>query len=384
MLAKSFALILVSHGFISFAATNELVKPKWYDELIAAIKADDVDSLERIFSTNSLATDVALNVNSSTPLMVASSLGSRESVRWLLGRGALVNARSGLKDREKPPGVADCTPLHMASARNHLEIARLLIDHDADLSQRDGNGNTPFMIACAKGHLETVKLLMEHGANIEKPNGNGWTAFLVAVSQNQFAVAKFLLDQGANMNAEFPNGRSALMQASESGNEQLVNLLIEKGSNVNHTDSTGSTALIDAAVEGRANIVTLLIQKGAEMNRQNKEGWTALMEAAAHGHCETVKVLCKSGADASLTNYSGRAAFDYAKGITGTKVLAKNSNLRSLIENGSIKQEDRYYVMLRIRGEGDFDCVTKTLGDYQKNLQDKPRRGLETGQELHH
>ncbi len=369
--SQTFGLILVLCACLCGAAA-EFSKPKWYDELVTAIKANNVASFERVYATNSLTPDTALNVNASTSLMVASSLGSLDVVKWLLSRGVNVKARTILEDPEKSPGVADCTALHLACARNHVEVAKVLIEHGADLSQQDGNGNSPFILACAKGHLEMIRLLIEHGANVEMTNGHSWTPLLVAVDQDQVAVAKFFISQGANINAKYPNGRNALMKAAELGNEELVNLFIEKGADVNHTNSSGANALIDAAVAGHDKVVKLLIQGGAKLDRRDEEGWTALMKAAAHGHCETVKALCAAGANPATTNKLGRTGFDYAKGITGTNVLTKTSNLQPLIDSGSIAREDLYYVILRVAGEGDFDCVTKVLADYNKRFIPKP------------
>ena len=258
------------------------------------IKVDDVTSVERLYSTNAIVPDAVMNANSVTPLMLASLYGSHDVAKWLLVRGAKANARTVLKDPDKFPTVGDCTALHMACARNHLDVARLLIEHGADLSQKDGNGNTAFILACAKGQLETIKLLIEHGASINAPNSYHWTPLSVAADQDQSVLAEFLITQGADVNAG--GGRTPLMRASERGNESLVRLLIKQGASVNHTNLGGASALLDAAVEGHAEVVKLLIQNGAKLDRQNEEGWTALAEAAAHGHCETVRIRRVVGA----------------------------------------------------------------------------------------
>lgn len=380
---QTLGLILSACICLSCSRTTQFSKPKWHDDLVAVIKVDDVSSVERIYSVNSLQPDALLNVNSVTPLMLASFYGSQNVAKWLLVRGAKANARTVLKDPDKFPTVGDCTALHMAGARNHLEVARLLVEHGADLSQKDGNGNTAFILACAKGHLETIKLLIEHGAKTDAPNGDGWTPLLVAADRGQSAVAEFLIAQAADINAGYPGGRTVLMKASERGNEALVRLLIEKGASVNHTNFDGANAIMDAAVEGHAGVVTLLIQKGAELDQQNDEGWTALMKAAAHGHCETVTVLCEAGAEPTRTNKFEHTALDYAKGLAGTNVLMKHTDLRPLIDNGAIAQEDLYYVMLRIGSEGNFDCVTKVLENYVKHRQQKPKNFIEAIKEPH-
>lgn len=355
--------------FSTASKAQEAPKPKWYDGLVAAIRRDDPDAVAQIFSTNALAADVALNTNGSTALMVASSLGAREVVKWLLAQGANVKASTVLKDPEKPPGVAGFTALHFASGRNQVEIAGLLIERGAVVGQKDGSGNSPFTLACAKGHLEVIKFLMKQGVKIEDPNGDGWTPLLVAVSQKQTRVAEFLIAQGANINAEYPNRRNALMTAAEQGNEPLVRLLIEKGADVNHLSDNDATALVDAAVEGQAKVVKLLIQNGAKIDQRDQEGWSALMKAAAHGHCEAVKILCEAGANPSFTNNFSHTVFDYARGLTGTNVLTKDSNLRPFVENGSISQDDLYYVMARLSGDGDYDCALRVLEDHQKRFR---------------
>lgn len=365
-------VLVVGLLFCTSSKAQEASKPKWYDGLIAAIRSDNSNAVAQIFSTNALATDVALNANASTALMVASSLGARDVVKWLLTQGADVKASTVLRDPEKPPGVAGFTALHFACGRNQVEIAGLLIERGAVIGQKDEDGNSPFVFACAKGHLEVVKFLLTSGAKIEELNGYGWTPLLVVVSKKQTKVAEYLIAQGANVNSKYPNGRTALMTAAEQGDELLAQLLIEKGADVNQLSDSHGTALIDAAVEGQAKVAKLLIQNNAKIDQRNQEGWSALMKAVAHGHCETVKILCEAGANPSFTNNFSHTAFDYARGLTGTNVLTKDINLSPLIENGSISRDDLYYVMARLSGDGDYDCVLKVLEEYQKRVRGNP------------
>jgi ankyrin repeat protein len=53
-----------------------------------------------------------------------------DAVKWLLERGADVNARWD-------HGGADVAPLHLAAARGHVEMVRLLLSAGADTSIRD-------------------------------------------------------------------------------------------------------------------------------------------------------------------------------------------------------------------------------------------------------
>jgi ankyrin repeat protein len=57
------------------------------------------------------------------------------------------------------------TPLHAASADGHLEIARLLLEHRADVNARAINRETPLHVASRMGHVGIVRLLLEYGAD---------------------------------------------------------------------------------------------------------------------------------------------------------------------------------------------------------------------------
>ncbi|KAH9046646.1 ankyrin repeat protein, partial [Lactarius hengduanensis] len=53
------------------------------------------------------------------------------------------------------------TPLHQASSKGLLEVARLLLSYGANVDEKDGEGRTPLQVT---EHQEMTKLLLEHGA----------------------------------------------------------------------------------------------------------------------------------------------------------------------------------------------------------------------------
>jgi ankyrin repeat protein len=90
-----------------------------------------------------------------TPLfLVAERKGERalDLVRRLLERGA------------DPNIYIYSTPLHEASSRGLLEVARLLLSYGAKVDAKDWKDKTPFQVAASNGHHEITKLLLEHGA----------------------------------------------------------------------------------------------------------------------------------------------------------------------------------------------------------------------------
>ena len=93
-------------------------------------------------------------------------------VQDLIERGADVGAKSD----------EGHTPLHLAAARNDLELAKLLIDRGADVNVEDEDGWTPLHLASYKDNIEIVKLLLDAGADVEAKDNHGMTPFDLAES----------------------------------------------------------------------------------------------------------------------------------------------------------------------------------------------------------
>ncbi|KAH9077552.1 hypothetical protein EDB83DRAFT_1490622 [Lactarius deliciosus] len=133
--------------------------------------------------------------NRRIPLHVAALNMELEAVQVLLDHNADVNSRT-VKDKSPlydtisyndrhPDGVrvavvrrllehgADpnacdhdhLTPLHQASSRGFLEVARALLSYGANVDKKDQEGidRTPFELASSNGHHEITKLLSEYG-----------------------------------------------------------------------------------------------------------------------------------------------------------------------------------------------------------------------------
>ena len=62
------------------------------------------------------------------------------------------------------PNDAHRTPLHEASSRGSLEVARLLLSYGAKVDEKDEDGKTPLQVAESESHEELMKLLLAHGA----------------------------------------------------------------------------------------------------------------------------------------------------------------------------------------------------------------------------
>ena len=95
------------------------------------------------------------------------SLGTTRSPLYLLDQGTQVNSPS-----HNPQMVM---PLHSAVAGGHLEIARALLEHEAQVNAAQAGGFTPLHGAAQNGQVEMVRLLLDFGADVNLHNKDGKT-----------------------------------------------------------------------------------------------------------------------------------------------------------------------------------------------------------------
>ncbi len=100
------------------------------------------------------------------------------------------------------------TPLHVASEHNRIDVAKALIDAQANINQTDGrglHGDTPLHIASANGHIKIVKLLIAAGADVNKYGREqyGSTPLDYAARRGHTEIAKLLIAAGAHETAMY-------------------------------------------------------------------------------------------------------------------------------------------------------------------------------------
>jgi uncharacterized protein len=232
----------------------------------------------------------------STALMFAAQQSDASYTRILLAAAANPNdvmPRTGL------------TPLIIASAMGHLDVATLLLDQKADPNAVGGDGYTSLhRAALDKTALQVVKTLLAHGAkpNVrlkqEKPtattvNGvslQGATPLLLAAEINNLGAVKTLLEGGADPLVPTEKNTTPLMLAAGGGTDvvrprsareratalQTVKLLVERGADVNGVGQFGWTPLHGASYQGLNDVIEFLVAKGAKLDAKDSFGQTPL------------------------------------------------------------------------------------------------------------
>lgn len=57
------------------------------------------------------------------------------------------------------------TPIHLAAEHGHLEVSRMLLDHNAEVDAMHEHGYAPLLKGSASGNLDIVQLLLDNNAN---------------------------------------------------------------------------------------------------------------------------------------------------------------------------------------------------------------------------
>jgi serine/threonine-protein phosphatase 6 regulatory ankyrin repeat subunit B len=121
------------------------------------------------------------------------------------------------------------TSLMAASLNGKEDMVKFLIDKGADVNAKANDGTTALMMASEEDQKEVVPMLLAKGADVNAKSKE-WSVTTVG-------------DLGA-LKTTHANGTTALMVASQSGYKDIVKqLLLAKGIDVNAKSEKGQTAL---------------------------------------------------------------------------------------------------------------------------------------------
>ncbi|CAF4311681.1 unnamed protein product, partial [Adineta steineri] len=111
------------------------------------------------------------NINKCGVLVVAAQNGHEKVVDYLLKRGCDVNRR--VRNYNE-------SALHAASRRNHLCIVNLLLKYGANSTLRDKQKRTALDYAIHKRHVEIAKVLINHQHGCFNMSPSGYTPLMLA------------------------------------------------------------------------------------------------------------------------------------------------------------------------------------------------------------
>uniref|UniRef100_A0A0K8S308 Uncharacterized protein n=1 Tax=Lygus hesperus TaxID=30085 RepID=A0A0K8S308_LYGHE len=212
----------------------------------------------------------------------------------------ILNNTNWKLDVNKP----DCnglTPIHLATERGHLSVAKLLVEAGADMMIKS-YGSSILHFSCRSGDQSLIEwcLKTEHKKSLLICVDRALrTPLHIAAEGGHFEAVKLLVDAGASISTTSEGDRSLLHHAVMSGNNLLVEWLIQEGNvrkcfNVDSTMADGRTPILLAAEQGQLDIIKLLIDAGGDVKRRCKNHYSIIHYAVISESFEVVEWCLKN------------------------------------------------------------------------------------------
>ncbi|KAL4155877.1 hypothetical protein PRNP1_007978 [Phytophthora ramorum] len=243
--------------------------------------------------------------------------GLLDTVRVLLEEGD-VDVNAALDDW-------GTTPLMFSTQKGHLAVMHYLLEHGAEVDEKDTNGATALMYHCGQPEnvsLDVLKFLAtDMKADVNAVDNGGRTPLMIYVLSRYVSldVVKFLvMDMKVDVNAVDNGGRTPLMYASDSRNVSLdvmKFLVTEAKADANAVDKYGETPLmwLCRSADVWLDMVEFLVTEAkADVNAVDNMRKSALIQAAFRGYRTTVEKLLSLDADPTLRDKNYKTARDYA------------------------------------------------------------------------
>lgn len=135
--------------------------------------------------------------------------------------------------------------LFQAIETGDLATLKILLQSGCNLEQKNCNALTPMQVAVALDHVEIARTLLSAGATLD---GLDEHIFGNAVYRRKLDTISFLIEIGIDVNMRFyeDEDRTALMEAVNTGDLDIVKKLVESGADVNAVSRKNAYALMNA------------------------------------------------------------------------------------------------------------------------------------------
>lgn len=292
-------------------------------------------------------------------LLACGGEGDLEIVKILLNLGS----DTGVSDE-----VGDTALIH-AAARGYVTCVRALVEVEKiNVNQTNKLGQPALLLACVEeGNKDVVKVLLDHGADPSIADNDGDTALMQAAANGYTNCVKALMASGrVDINQINKRGRHALFMAcEEEENEEMVKLLLDHHVDINMQDNLGRTVLVNLTLfnstPSNERVIRMLVDRlDSKMLLFHKE--ILRLIAVAHSvsgvGCSQIKV---NGKDCIPVELEGGSPKYWMK------KMSKATNEFSM-QYPEILQEDVSRQLIQMLNSGIFDSNHELLKRHSEGL----------------
>ena len=200
-------------------------------------------------------------------LWEATEAGDLQRVEAVLAEGANAVVKRSLR----------MTPLKRASSCGHLGIVNAMLDSEGSPERQKKWATSALGHAVLSGHIEVARSLIEHGADLSRKVGRVDVLYTSVKRRHGKMARFFLLEHPEVVTSDKNRLGQILFQAIDSGDKELVELLLERG-----FGGGKNIALSYAVSRNREGAVRELLELGADPNSRS-QGLSMLRQAKARG-----------------------------------------------------------------------------------------------------
>jgi ankyrin repeat protein len=251
-----------------------------------------------------------------TPLVAALAAGHYQTAKFLHDKGAHPNVR----------GYQGVTPLHSAAYYGDFEMTQILLKYKAEVNSQNSAGRAALHYA-SQGRYHDVRgpnfalslsnvarLLLEHGADVNAREVDHLTPLHVAARYGRIEVLRVLLEHGTSVGAADDDRKTAF--------HEHVNARDVEDKTPLHVVSESPDWNDPNFVPSLTNVARLLLEYGADVNARRNDLFTPLHVAARYGRVELARMLLEHGANVAAEDEDGKTASEYASEM-GRKEITK-------------------------------------------------------------
>jgi ankyrin repeat protein len=212
------------------------------------------------------------------------------------------------------------TALHVASWRGCEDVAKILLENQADIFAKTVKGYTGLHLASENGHEGVVQLFLEANMDPDSLTKDRFTPLHCGSRAGHVEVVDTLLKRTGDVNAQTTYGETALFFASREGNTEIVEMLLGAKADPTTCTKDGRIPLHIASEIGQLNIVDILLDTQPQAALiEDKRGWNALHYAALSGHFRVIDVLIRAFSD--LTGLGVTSSLSKPEGLDTVRLL---------------------------------------------------------------
>jgi ankyrin repeat protein len=276
------------------------------------------------------------------------------------------------------------SPLHYAVAENNLEVARMLLEAEADPNEKPEGYDSVLTLAVNEENIDMVSMLLKYGARVDEECSDSWrnTALSRAAGTGKEELVRFIIEKGkADINYCGKDSQPPIYVAAFTRHADIVQILIDHQADVNAGPLNGGNWCALHASYDAPEVAKLLLENGAEIDRECDSG-TVLFLASSYNRPDVVKVLLNHKPNPPNLEIQRPDDAGDTAGMTALSIACQKRNLkvmRLLLEAGAdpnhLMKDGSSPLKLCLQSPDGADKAVKILLEYAPDLDRRDEEG---------